>query len=80
MKIMYTISELAAMSGETRWKLGRLLKANKVTLYPTGEGRKKVIMLTQLRKAFPDLWDSIQERARLMGIRIPDAGGDHGWD
>lgn len=64
MKVMYTVSELAGMAGETRWIMKRLLVANGVKLHPTGKGRKKVVLLTQLRKVFPDLWDSIEERQR----------------
>ena len=64
LKVAYTVAELAEMAGENRRKMRRLLEANGVKMHKRGK-RKSVVLLSQIRQCFPDLWDSIIDRIRL---------------
>jgi len=61
LKAAYSIPELAEMAGMPRGKVRRMLDSNGVQL--RRNGRVYVVFLSALRRALPDLWDSIQDRA-----------------
>lgn len=61
LKACYTLSELASMSGISRWRVRRLLERNGVAIAKSGSDR--VVFLSALKKALPELWDSILERS-----------------
>ena len=63
-KVSYTIAELCSLTGWSRWKMVRCLRANGVELHKSGP-RGRMVMLSQIRKYFPDLWDSILDALRL---------------
>jgi excisionase family DNA binding protein len=57
LKLAYTISELAQMTGFTRFQLYRLLdQAGLKNLRP---GKKRLVYLSQLRKCASELFDSL---------------------
>jgi hypothetical protein len=63
LKAAYSIPELARMSGMHRHKVRRLLEANGVEL--GRQGRVLVVYLSALKRALPDLWEGILDRAAL---------------
>lgn len=64
LKVAYTVAELAEMAGENRRKMRRLLISNGVKLHKRG-ARGDVVMVSQIRQCFPDLWSSLIDRIRL---------------
>lgn len=56
----YTIAELRELTGRSRWEVRGLLKSKGVEL--SKSGRKDIVYLVALKRALPDLWDSILER------------------
>jgi len=65
LKACYTIPELAELAGISRWRVRRLLEKNGVQLGRNGSDR--VVYLSALKRALPDLWDSILDRAAYDG-------------
>lgn len=64
LQLDYTITELAALTGQSRYQCVKLLTENGVKMHKRG-ARKRVVMLSQIRQAFPDFWDSLIERIRM---------------
>ncbi len=58
LRAVYTVSELAAMAGVSRHRMNRLLVEAGVLKY-RGSRRARTVCLSQLKRGFPDLWDSI---------------------
>mgnify|MGYP001545818214 CR=1 FL=1 len=56
----YTMSQLKDLTGRTRWEVRGLLRASGVEF--SKSGRKDIVYLVALKRALPDLWDSILER------------------
>ena len=63
----YTITELAALSGMSRWRVVRMLKANDVKLVSLG-ARKKGVLLSTLKNSFPEFYDSLEEKKHLESL------------
>jgi hypothetical protein len=61
---MYSVTELAMLAGVSRYRMGRFLAANGLRPYLSGKGRR-VVLLAQIKKVMPELWESIEERAFL---------------
>ena len=57
-KASYTIAELAKLMNRTRHQMRGLLKSHHVTL--TRSGRAIYVLLVNLKRAWPDAWDSIE--------------------
>lgn len=71
-KAVYTVPELADLAGVSRWQMRTLLEGNQVPLRPVGVGKERrrvVVLLADLKAAFPELWASMVERCRL--VRVP---------
>jgi hypothetical protein len=69
LQAIYTVAELARISGIPSKRLARLLRASGIPLRPAGEGKQRVhlvVTLSDLRTAFPSLWDSIVERQGVL--------------
>jgi len=60
LKAAYSIPELAEMSGMDRHRVRRMLESNGVELKRSG--RAILVFTSALRRALPDLWDSILDR------------------
>lgn len=61
-KAVYTMRELAGLTGLTPKQTRKLLQANAVPLRPLGQGTQRLsmcVLLTDIRESLPDLWDSI---------------------
>ena len=63
LKACYSIPEIAHMAGISRWQVRRLLDANGVEL--GRNGRTRVVFLSALKRALPELWDSILDRVSV---------------
>lgn len=63
MRAVYTVPELATLAGISRWRMGRLLATNGVRFRRIGF--RRTVLLSDLRLAFPELWDSILDREAL---------------
>lgn len=71
-KAIYTVPELAEMAGVSRWQMRAVLVGNDVPLRPVGVGKERrrvVVLLADLKTAFPELWSSLVERCVLD--RVP---------
>lgn len=64
LQLAYTITELAELTGESRYRVRKLLAQNGVKMHKSGV-RKRVVMLSHIRQAFPEFWDSLIERLRM---------------
>ena len=62
-KVVYSIPELAKVVGVSRFAMGRMLEMAKVEVHRSG--RRRLVMLAELKPAMPTLWASIQEYAGL---------------
>jgi plasmid maintenance system antidote protein VapI len=62
-KVVYTIPELARMLRISRFRVARLLKASNVQTRRSG--RSILVFLSEIKKALPELWESMQEQADL---------------
>jgi hypothetical protein len=60
LKAAYTIPEIAALAGISRGRARRILESNHVEL--RRNGRVIVVYLSALKRALPDLWESILDR------------------
>lgn len=60
-QIIYSIRDLADLSGLSKPRVVRLLRSNGVELKKAG-GSKSVVLLSDLEAAFPSLVDSIRFR------------------
>jgi hypothetical protein len=75
---IYSIAELAHVSGIPSKRLARLLRNSGIPLRPAGEGKQRIhlaVTLSDLRTAFPSLWDSIIARqdALQSSVDLPRA-------
>lgn len=69
-QIFYTLGELARMSGVSQDRVETLLVSNGVRFSTTGEpigrrgqnGRKRIVFLSELERAMPELVDSVRFR------------------
>lgn len=61
LRACYTLSELAAMAGISRWRVRRILERGGVEIHRNGSDR--LVYLSAIKRALPDLWDSILDRA-----------------
>lgn len=59
----YSIPQLAALSGMSRWRVGRLLEKNGVPLQ--WSGTRRVVPLAALRASLPWIFDSVLESRAL---------------
>lgn len=59
LRALYTIAELAQMSGVSRFAMARLLKARNVPVVRSG--RTCYVTLPSLEVYFSDVWDAIKE-------------------
>lgn len=57
LKAWYTVPELARMAGTTRDDMRRTLRRTGVTIRT--EGRTGRVLLSELRRVAPDIWQSI---------------------
>jgi len=74
-KAAYTLAELASMSGRTSRQLARWIEARGVPRFKIGGGLERsryAIPLSGFRRAFPDLWESIEIRLRHSGEALPE--------
>lgn len=67
LKAVYTVGELAKMAGLSKRSLVSKLRSEGVRLRsPQRRGCPQLVTLSQLRKAWPDLWDSLLQIQRLQ--------------
>ncbi len=59
-RALFSVPELGRLAGVSRWRMGRLLERNGVRF--RWSGRLRLVLLSDLRLAFPELWDSILDR------------------
>jgi hypothetical protein len=64
LKAAYGIPELAEMGGMRPDQVRRLLVSNGVKL--SKNGRIYVVFLSELKRALPDLWESILDRLEVV--------------
>lgn len=72
-KAIYTVPELAEMAGVSRWQMRAVLVGADVPLRPVGVGKERrrvVVLLADLKAAFPELWSSLVERCVLDRVPI----------
>ena len=62
LKVIYTVSELAALAGLSRFRTLRLLESARVPIKRSG--RLLVVYLAELRSACPAFWDGVLDRAQ----------------
>jgi hypothetical protein len=60
LKAAYTVPELAAMAGLSRFQVYRLIKRHSVTLVD------ELVPLISFRTCFPDLWESIVLKSHVQ--------------
>ena len=65
-RAVYTVPELARLSGLSRFQVGRLLTSNDVWIVRAG--RRKLVPLIALRAALPLIFDSILEAKGLAHL------------
>ena len=58
-KSVYSVAQLARLAGISTRRMARLLKRVGLLEGPAEPGLSPTISVTQLRRAWPDLWDSI---------------------
>ena len=63
LRAFYTIGELAEMAGVSKYRLVVQLRAEGVQFRTRRRGAPTVVCLSQIKKAWPDLWDSLIEKA-----------------
>lgn len=56
-RVIFTVPELSRMAGISFFKMNKILAANKVPMHTNGKTR--VVMLSSLEHAFPQLMDSV---------------------
>lgn len=67
LRAFYTVGELAQLAGVSKHRLLARLRVEGVRLSPEVQRRGVpfVVCLSQLKTAWPDLWDSLVEKARV---------------
>jgi hypothetical protein len=60
---LYTIPELADLVGISRWRLRRLLERADIEMHRSG--RIRVVYLSSISQALPELWQSIVARREI---------------
>lgn len=69
-RAVYEVAELARLAGVTRQTMHRILDRLDVSTVP---GRPTFVFLAALRRAAPDLWDSIVEVQGVGGLpHVPE--------
>ena len=63
LKAVLSVSELARMANLSRHQMARLLRRSEVVFHRNG--RKRLIYLSELKRAMPTLWESIQDYSGL---------------
>lgn len=57
LKALYTISELAALLGMSRWRARQLVR--KAAIATMRQGDKELVPISELKERCPLLWDSL---------------------
>jgi hypothetical protein len=65
LKAIYSVTELATLSGLSRYQVHRLLRSNRVNALRPGARKKVGVPLDSLREALPTVWESILTRRAL---------------
>ena len=77
LKAVYTVGELARAAGLDKRVFVRMLKNEGLVLRrPAKAGQPQLVTISQLRKSWPDLWDSLLQMQRLE--RESDEGRSRG--
>ena len=63
LKVAYSVPQLARLAGMSRWSMVRLLRSAGVTLHRIGH--KRLVFLSEVRRALPALWESLDEYESL---------------
>lgn len=73
LKAVYTLTELAGLSGISRRRVLRLLGTNHVRV--NRSGRSLIVLAGDLKKGFPGLWDSVVECSVLRRAVVENHSG-----
>ena len=63
LKVSFSVPELARLAGMSRWAMGRLLRTAGVVIHRSGH--KRVVFLSEVKRALPALWESVDEYQAL---------------
>ena len=64
LQIAYTLPELAQLTGWSVYRCESLLREQGIKLHKQGK-KKRVVMLSEIRKSFPEFWDSLLDKIRM---------------
>jgi hypothetical protein len=63
LRAAFTVPELARLANLSRGRMNRLLESAGVQVHWVG--KRRVVMLAELKRALPTLWESIEEYGTL---------------
>ena len=59
-QLVYSLRELASVTGLSKFRVGAVLASNGVKLNETGKQGKRVVFVSELERALPELVDSVR--------------------
>jgi len=59
-QLVYSLRELGTMTGLSKFRVGQVLRSNGVKLNETGRQGKRVVFVSELERALPELVDSVR--------------------